>query len=110
MRKLKTLWQQAFPQPIVEGLIPNHLRLLVMGPHPDDFDAIGVTLRHCWEAGNSLHVAVIRTGSGVEDSYAPDLTLEKKARLRDEEQRASVRFFWLAGGHADLALPGKGRR
>jgi len=95
MHKLKTLWMQAHPQPIHEGVIPKDLRVLVMGPHPDDFDAIGVTLRHLYESGNPLHVAAIRTGSGVEDNYALDLNLEKKTALRDEEQRASLRFFGL---------------
>ncbi len=95
MHKLKTLWQQAIPQPIHEGLIPAKLRVLVMGPHPDDFDAIAVTLRLLYEEGNPLHVAVIRTGSGVQDDYASNLTLEKKMAIRDEEQKASVRFFGL---------------
>jgi len=95
MHKLKMLWQQAFPQPIREGFIPRNFRLLVVGPHPDDFDSIGVTLRLLFREGNPLHVLVIRTGSGVEDNYAPGLTLEKKAVIRDEEQRASARFFGL---------------
>ena len=107
MHHLKNLWMQAYPQPLHEGIIPNHLRLLVMGPHPDDFDSIAVTLRHLYEAGNPLHVAVIRTGSGVEDDYLPDLTLEKKTLLRDEEQRASVRFFGLPEEALMLLSPDK---
>ncbi len=95
MKNLQTLWRQAYPQAIREGLIPNDLRLLVVGPHPDDFDAIGVTLKFLAENGNPLHVAVIRTGSGVEDAYMPGSSLAQKTDLRDEEQRNSARFFGL---------------
>lgn len=75
--------------------IPVSARLLVLGPHPDDFDAIAVTLRRFFEAGNPLHVSVIRTGSGVEDGYLTRSTRVALAELRDAEQRASVRFFGL---------------
>ncbi len=62
---------------------------------PDDFDEIAVTLRHLARNGNPLHAAVVRSGSGVLDSYAPGLDWEKKAVIRDAEQRASLRFFGL---------------
>ncbi len=75
--------------------IPASARLLVLGPHPDDFDAIGVSLRRFFAAGNPLHASVLRTGSGVEDGYSTPPTLEAMAALRDEEQRASIRFFGL---------------
>jgi LmbE family N-acetylglucosaminyl deacetylase len=67
----------------------------MLGPHPDDFDAIAVTLHRLAENGNPLHAAVVRTGSGVLDSYAPDLTWERKAAIREREQRESLRFFGL---------------
>jgi hypothetical protein len=35
--------QQA--RPLESFALPKALRLLVLAPHPDDFDAIGVTLR-----------------------------------------------------------------
>jgi LmbE family N-acetylglucosaminyl deacetylase len=95
MKDLKTLWAQKFPQAIREGLIPGSLRLLVMAPHPDDFDAIGVTLRFLVENGNPLHVAVIRTSSGVDDDYLPELTQEDKEDLRVREQQNSAHFFGL---------------
>ncbi|HSW45807.1 MAG TPA: PIG-L family deacetylase [Phycisphaerae bacterium] len=76
--------------------IPPALRILVLGPHPDDFDAIGVTMRFFHNNGGSIHVTVIRTGGGVEDSYCSPPTLEAKAALRDAEQRRSCRFFGLA--------------
>ncbi len=95
MKKLHRLWKLEYPQAICDGLIPNNLRLLVVGPHPDDFDAIGVTLKFLADSGNPLHVAAIRTGSGVEDAYMPGTSLAQKAALRDKEQQDSARFFGL---------------
>jgi len=71
------------------------LKILSLGPHPDDFDAIGVTMRFFIDNGNRIHVGVLRTSSGVEDSYLSPATPEMKAALRDEEQRRSCRFFGL---------------
>ena len=74
---------------------PKDLRLLVIAPHPDDFDAIGVTLRYLWQNGNPLEIGVVRSGSGVEDTFYPGSTLADKTGLREQEQRRSVRFFGL---------------
>jgi LmbE family N-acetylglucosaminyl deacetylase len=70
--------------------------VLVLAPHPDDFDAIGVTLRFCQRNGNAITVGVARTGSGVEDSYCSLPTLAVKEAIREKEQRASCRFFGLS--------------
>src|SRR4030042_5702250 len=83
------------PTAITELSLPNTLRLLVLAPHPDDFDEIGVTLRFLSRNGNSIDIGVVRTGSGVEDSYRPGLTLADKADLREREQRRSLQFFGL---------------
>ncbi len=83
------------PRPIADGCIDSTTKLLVLAPHPDDFDAIGVTLKFLFSKGNPLEVAVAHTGSGVEDSYRPGLTLEAMAQLRVCEQRNSLRFFGL---------------
>ncbi len=93
--ELQKLWAGSSPQPIVEDLISSHLRILVLAPHPDDFDAIGVTLRMLAENGNLIHVGVVRTGSGVQEEYRPGLSLEAKASLREMEQRLSLDFFGL---------------
>lgn len=77
--------------------LPRSMRILILAPHPDDFDAIGVTLRFLSRNGNHMDVGVVRTGSGVEDSYRPGLTLEDKANLREREQRDSIEFFGLPG-------------
>lgn len=75
--------------------LPNSLRVLVLAPHPDDFDAIGVTLRFLSRNGNAIDVGVVRTGSGVEADYRPGLSLNGMAELRESEQRRSLAFFGL---------------
>ena len=80
--------------------LPDPVRMLLLGPHPDDFDAIAVTLRRLADGGNPLHAAVVRSGSGVLDAYAPGLDWEGKAALREREQRASLSFFGLPEAEA----------
>lgn len=46
------------PLPLQTFAFSKALCLLVLAPHPDDFDAIGVTLRFLRENGNPLYVAV----------------------------------------------------
>ena len=89
-------------QELCAATFPPQLRLLVLGPHPDDVDAIAVTLRLLADNGNALHAGVVRTGSGVLDTYGFGLTLEKKADIREREQRDSLRFFGLPD--ADLTF------
>lgn len=73
------------------------LTAAVLAPHPDDFDAIGVTLRHLHDLGHDVHVAVLTTGaSGVETGFQGATVDADKAALREVEQRASARFFGLA--------------
>jgi len=69
--------------------------ILVLAPHPDDFDVIAVTLRRLQSAGKRVNVVVARGGSGVDDGYRPGLDLAGKAALREKEQRASAAFFGL---------------
>lgn len=83
------------PRPIPGLTLPTTLRLLVVAPHPDDFDAIGITLRFLARTGHSLDAGVMRTGSGVEDVYHPGFTQTELADLREREQRDSLRFFGL---------------
>jgi LmbE family N-acetylglucosaminyl deacetylase/phosphatidylglycerophosphate synthase len=76
--------------------LPDATPVLVLAPHPDDFDAIGVTLRRLHEQGHAIHLAVATSGaSGVEDADCSPPTVEAKAALRTGEQRASCRFFGL---------------
>lgn len=84
------------PLPLQTFTFPKALCLLVLAPPPDDFDAIGVTLRFLWENGNPLYVTVATPGAnGVEDAFCSPPTAEVKAALRKQEQRASCRFFGL---------------
>ena len=69
------------------------MTVLVLAPHPDDFDAIGVTLRHLHERPHALHLAVLTGGAnGVDGAGSGD----EKTALREAEQRASCRFFGLS--------------
>lgn len=93
--------------------IPASLRVTVLAPHPDDFDAIGVTLRRLQLNGNSIHLGVVTSGaSGVDSLDCPDPA--QRGLLREREQRASMCFFGLpadylsflrltedAGGHPE---------
>jgi len=75
---------------------PAGLRVLVLAPHPDDFDAIAVTLRHFHQRGDEVRLAVISSSwSGVEDSFCSPPTTDRKAALREQEQRDSCRLFGL---------------
>ena len=72
------------------------LRVVVLAPHPDDFDAIGITMRILRDNGNPIDLVVLTSGaSGVEDGFAPGLTVPGKAAIREHEQKASCNFFGL---------------
>jgi LmbE family N-acetylglucosaminyl deacetylase len=84
------------PVPFQTFGISKALSVLVLAPHPDDLDAIGVTARFLLENGNPFSVVVVTAGaSGVEDAFESASTPEAKARLREEEQRASCQFLGL---------------
>jgi len=84
------------PRPLQAFSFSSALCLLVLAPHPDDFDAIGVTMRFFIENGNPLYVAVATSGvNGVEDSFCSPPTPAVKRKIREEEQRASCRFCGL---------------
>jgi len=89
------------------GLSPA-LRALVLAPHPDDFDAIAITLHYLQARGNEIHLAVLSGGSkGVEDGYTnPPPSWEQKAQLREQEQLNSCDFFGLSPSRISfLRLP-----
>jgi LmbE family N-acetylglucosaminyl deacetylase len=91
------------PRPLGSYTFPERWPLLVLAPHPDDFDAIGVTMRIFRDSGNPLYVAVATSGaSGVEDSFCTPPTVTAKGLLREQEQRASCRFFGLPAGHLEF--------
>jgi len=87
--------------------IPQEMRLLVLAPHPDDFDEIAVTLRFFKDNGNPIFLSVLSSGaSGVEDSFCTPPTPETKAKVREQEQLASCHFFGLRDTNLDyMRLP-----
>lgn len=77
--------------------IPAGLDVLVLAPHPDDFDEVGVTLRRLHREGARIRLAVLSSSAnGVEEAFAPGSSDLGKAAIREEEQRRSLRFFGLA--------------
>jgi LmbE family N-acetylglucosaminyl deacetylase len=84
------------PRSLRELAFPRPLQVLVLAPHPDDFDAIALTLRHLASQGHAVHLAVLTTGaSGVEDGFGGATDAAAKAALREAEQRESCAFFGL---------------
>lgn len=77
------------PQPWGRGIA------LALAPHPDDPDAVAVTLRLLAEAGWDLHWIIVTSGwFGVQDDFVgPDR--EAKIQARIAEQRESARIFGL---------------
>lgn len=93
----KQISDRAHPVNLSELNIPSSLRIALLAPHPDDFDAIGVTMRALHENGNTISLAVLTTGvSGVEDVYAEIIGNTDKAAIREEEQKESIQFFGLS--------------
>lgn len=77
--------------------LASPLEVVVLAPHPDDFDAIGVTLRRLHKQGHNLHLAVLTSGAnGIEDGWNGMHDAAAKAAAREAEQRASCEFFGLS--------------
>ncbi len=86
------------PRPLDLSLFPPPpgLRLWIVAPHPDDFDAIGLTLHFFFRNGAELFLDVLSgSSSGVEDGFAADCRTGTKERIREKEQEDSVTFFGL---------------
>lgn len=86
---------------------PPQQRIAVLAPHPDDFDAIAVSLRFFHARGDEIHLAVLTSGaSGVEDGFGGACDDATKAALREVEQRASCALFGLPDARVHfLRLP-----
>lgn len=86
----------AGPRLLERAGAPRGLSVLVLAPHPDDFDQVAVLLRRLAAAGGSLRLAVLSSSAnGVEDAFVDPPTDEAKAAVREEEQRRSLAFFGL---------------
>ena len=85
--------------------LPGSGRALALAPHPDDPDAVCVTLRALQRGGWEVFWTVLTSGwSGVEDSFAGP-GRDDKRRVREAEQRESAgRFGLIEGRLVFLAL------
>ncbi len=84
------------PQSLAELSPPPALRILVLAPHPDDFDEVAVTMRYFFEAAADITLAVLTGGaSGVLDSFLTPATDQRKIDVRETEQVEALRFFGL---------------
>ena len=80
--------------------VPQQLVILVLAPHPDDFDEIGITMRFFRDNGNAIYVAVLSSGAGgVEDGFCSPPTRSAKGEIREREQGESCKFFGLPEPH-----------
>ena len=74
----------------------EHGKILVLAPHPDDFDEIAVTMHYFYEKNFSIFLNVLSSGaSGVQDSYMVHFSGISKQEKREQEQRQSCRYFGL---------------
>lgn len=75
---------------------PPARRIVVLAPHPDDFDTVAVTLRRFDDAGHAVFLLVLLPGhGGVENTFPNATSLKAKSAIREAEQRASCRLFGL---------------
>jgi LmbE family N-acetylglucosaminyl deacetylase len=86
---------------------PSGLNVLILAPHPDDFDETGLTLRRLHGRGARLRLLVCSSSAnGVEDAFVDPPTAEAKAAVREKEQIESLAFFGLdAAATSFLRLP-----
>jgi len=69
-------------------------KILVLAPHPDDFDEVAVTLRYFFDRKHPM-LLVVLTGasSGVLDSFVDPPTKVQKEDVRQAEQLNALKFF-----------------
>jgi LmbE family N-acetylglucosaminyl deacetylase len=100
---LEPLLRQGRPRSLRDIVLPAPLEVLVVAPHPDDFDAVALTLAHLHRQGHAVHVAVLTSGAGgVDDGFCGAADEAGKAALREAEQRASAAFFGLPPARLDF--------
>ncbi len=81
---------------LAELQLPVPQTIAVLAPHPDDFDAVGVTLHRLHQQGHLIHLAVLTTGAnGIDDGWSGLYDASAKAVVREAEQQASCEFFGL---------------
>ena len=94
--ELSLLLSASAPIDLTRVAFPRITRVAVLGPHPDDLDAIAVTMRLFRDCGCRIDLAIVTDGaSGVEDGYLGATTAAERGAIRVKEQQASLRFFRL---------------
>jgi len=75
------------PIPLTDLVLSADNKILVLAPHPDDFDEVAVTLRYFHSRGHPILLLVLTgASSGVLDSFVDPPTTHKKpsnSKLRD---------------------------
>lgn len=85
-----------FPAVFNDVIIPSNLGVWVFAPHPDDFDAVGITLKRFSDACCRIYLTVACSGAlGVEDSFCDPPFVQEKALTREREQTLSCAYFGL---------------
>lgn len=69
---------------------PQGIRVLVLAPHSDDFDAMAITMKNLQQANAVIKLNVLSLDSGVEPDFEPQTP---QAEIRKREQLESLAFF-----------------
>jgi LmbE family N-acetylglucosaminyl deacetylase len=94
------LKKETSPISLEDYFFSPSLRLLVLAPHPDDFDAIAVMLKYFQANSNQILLLVLTGGSsGVNDSFLEYPTKHRKAKIRETEQIYALEFFGFPLSH-----------
>ncbi|NLK84002.1 MAG: PIG-L family deacetylase [Lentisphaerae bacterium] len=87
---------QSCPATLNDLVIPPNLAVWVFAPHPDDFDAVAVTLKLFFNANCRIYLTVASSGAAkVEDSFCSPPFVQEKALAREREQTLSCAYFGL---------------
>ncbi|MBI4024333.1 MAG: PIG-L family deacetylase [Verrucomicrobia bacterium] len=83
---------------VPDAPLPGGGTAVALAPHPDDPDAIAITLRLLQQGGWKVHWMVLNSGwSGVPDEIV-GADRGAKGRLREAEERAAAEMFGLPKG------------
>ena len=98
LSKLLTAREEGICLTLPERALPGAGRALALSPHPDDPDAVAVTLRMLKQGGWNLHWVILTSGwSGVQNTLVGS-GRSAKQQLREAEQGESARLFGLPAG------------
>ena len=90
----RLLRSENLPVSLKDFPLSSSLKLLVLAPHPDDFDAIAVMLKYFQENSNEILLLVLTgASSGVNDSFLERPTRQNKEDIRQHEQKKALEFF-----------------